>query len=357
VEAVVRQAVAPSVPRAAGRTLGCSQPPAVPTSSRNTFPPTIASLCLGEHTRPACGRRRPAVARSERHPSSQSSILPIATFSLCRARRPTAHARRVCSPMQGTPCQCRWRRRSEPNAPTAPFPPLPVLLSKNRTLKTFPHPSPLPQKSSSRAIDVHATPPKKSLVFFRILSWQKNLPSFPTPALSSPLRPLRLCVSHLPFWPPFSSFPTPLQALPHASPKKPLAKFQRPHTVRAFITRMTTSPTTTLHAQGTHCRSPRPPTRVPCPCGLRHLRRPALHCPPPQLPSLNLKTAVESGRLAEAVGPQDVAPSTPRTARCASGCSQPPATSTSSRNASPPTAVFRLKSKTPLCPSFSQHQN
>jgi hypothetical protein len=57
----------------------------------------------------------------------------------------------------------------------------------------------------------------------------------------------------------------------------------------------------------------------------------------------NLKTAVESGRLAEAVGRQAVAPSAPRTARCASGCSQLPASSTSSRNTSPPTAVFRFK--------------
>jgi hypothetical protein len=34
--------------------------------------------CLGEHTRLACGRRRPAVARSERLPPSQSSIRPTA---------------------------------------------------------------------------------------------------------------------------------------------------------------------------------------------------------------------------------------------------------------------------------------
>ncbi|MDR3228012.1 MAG: DUF4143 domain-containing protein [Puniceicoccales bacterium] len=58
---------------------------------------------------------------------------------------------------------------------------------------------------------------------------------------------------------------------------------------------------------------------------------------------MNLKTAVESGRLAEAVGRQAVAPSAPRTARCASGCPQLPAASTSSRNTSPPTAVFGFK--------------
>jgi hypothetical protein len=199
-------------------------------------------------------------------------------------------------------------------------------------------------------------PPKKSFVFLScslsdvacgsVVAKKPPVLSLAHPVpTSAPSAPLREPSSF--FGPPSPSpspspppLPSPLPALPHASPKRPLAKSQCPHTVRAFITRMTTSPTTTLHAQGTHCLAPRPPTRVPCPCGLRRSRRPALHCPPPQLPSLNLKTAVESGRLAEAVGPQAVAPSTPRTVRCASGCSQPPATSTSSRNTFPSNRRF-----------------
>jgi hypothetical protein len=58
---------------------------------------------------------------------------------------------------------------------------------------------------------------------------------------------------------------------------------------------------------------------------------------------LNLKTAVGSGRLAEAVGASALVGFVLRTNRCA--FTNPPSASatTSSRNTSPPTAVFRLK--------------
>jgi hypothetical protein len=76
----------------------------------------------------------------------------------------------------------------------------------------------------------------------------------------------------------------------------------------------------------------------------------------PLMARLNLKTAVESGRLAEAVVASALRGFVRRTNRCA--FTNPPSASApaSSRNTSPPTAVFRLEGSARNCLCISEAQ-